>query len=155
MRAAMLVVRAEARRSLWALLGLAVVVALVGAVVIAAAAGARRTSGALDRFLEDSATHDARVESFVLNRTASDALGVGPGAIAAVGLAIGIPVGTVIGRQAWTLQAESLGAVLERVTPLPAYGTLAVGVVALAVLAALIPGLRAARAHPATILRTE
>ena len=50
-----------------ALVGLALVMAVVeDAVVMAAAAGARRTDGSLDRFLAESATHDARIESFVM-----------------------------------------------------------------------------------------
>jgi FtsX-like permease family len=76
-------------------------------------------------------------------------------AISAVGLLIGIPLGTAAGRLAWTLLAEGRGAVVELVTPLLAYATLACGVAAIALLAGLWPGLHAASAHPATILRTE
>ena len=65
-RAVWLVIGSDIRRPLGALAGLTLVVAVVGAVVMAAAAGARRTDGSLDRFLVESATHDARIESFVM-----------------------------------------------------------------------------------------
>jgi hypothetical protein len=62
----LLIAWAEGRQRWTSLLLLAVVVAVVGATVLAAAAGARRTAGALDRFLADSASRDARVLAYVL-----------------------------------------------------------------------------------------
>jgi hypothetical protein len=50
---------------------------------------------------------------------------------------------------------DRLGAVLELITPIPLLAGLGACVFAMAALVALWPGLRAARAHPATILRTE
>ncbi len=75
--------------------------------------------------------------------------------IAGVGLLVGLPLGAVIGRLAWSVLATALGAVVALVTPALALGGLAVAVVALSLLAGLVPGLRAAAAHPASILRTE
>jgi len=56
-----LVARSELRRHWRALMGLAVVTALVGAVSLSAFAGARRTATSLDRFRETTLARDARV----------------------------------------------------------------------------------------------
>ncbi len=88
-------------------------------------------------------------------RQVLSAVAVQAGLIALVGLAVGIPIGLVAGRVAWTVLAERLGAVVELVTPVLALGLLAVAVVALALVVGMVPGLRAARAHPADTLRTE
>ena len=57
-----LLTRVEIRRAWRALLGLALVVAVVGTVVLAAAAGARRTASALDRARVATAASDLRVQ---------------------------------------------------------------------------------------------
>lgn len=57
-----LLTRVEVRRAWRALLGLALVVAVVGTVVLAAAAGARRTASALDRARVATAASDLRVQ---------------------------------------------------------------------------------------------
>ena len=57
-----LLTRAEIRRAWRALLGLALVVAVVGTVVLAAAAGARRTASAVDRARVATAASDLRVQ---------------------------------------------------------------------------------------------
>lgn len=88
-------------------------------------------------------------------RQVLSAIAVQAGLIALVGLAIGIPFGLVVGRLAWTALAERLGAVVELVTPVLAFGLLALAVLALALAVGLVPGPRAARAHPADTLRTE
>jgi ABC-type antimicrobial peptide transport system permease subunit len=75
--------------------------------------------------------------------------------IAAVGLVIGIPVGIAAGRLAWSRVAEDLGAFVSLVTPTLALTVVAVAVVGVANLVGLVPGLRAAAAHPADTLRTE
>ena len=54
MNGAWVVALSEFRRRLPALLGLALIVALVVAVVLATAAGARRTSTAVDRFVTET-----------------------------------------------------------------------------------------------------
>jgi hypothetical protein len=56
-----LVARSELRRRWRALLGLAVLVAFVGAVSLSGFAGARRTASALDRFRDATDARDARV----------------------------------------------------------------------------------------------
>ncbi len=62
MSAVALVARAEVRRRRVALTGLALLIGISGAVVIASAAGARRTSDAVDRFLEASNMRDLQVQ---------------------------------------------------------------------------------------------
>jgi hypothetical protein len=57
-----LLVRSEVRRSWRSLLGLALIVAVVGTVVLAAAAGARRTASVLDRAQETTKARDLRVQ---------------------------------------------------------------------------------------------
>ena len=95
-----------------------------------------------------------RAIGFTRRQVASAVL-VQAGLIAGVGLVIGVPLGLVVGRIAWTALAERLGAVVELVTPSLALGLLAAAVVILALLVGLVPGLQAARAHPADTLRTE
>jgi MacB-like periplasmic core domain/FtsX-like permease family len=75
--------------------------------------------------------------------------------IGAVALAIGIPLGIVVGRQVWHLLADSLSFVY--VGPLVGVVLLLVVPVALAVLGvmALWPARAAARLHTAEVLRTE
>ncbi len=88
-------------------------------------------------------------------RQVLSSVAVQAGLIALVGLVIGVPIGLVAGRVAWTVLAERLGAVVELVTPVLAFGLLAAAVVTLALVVGLVPGLRAARTHPAATLRTE
>ena len=75
--------------------------------------------------------------------------------IAAVGLVVGVPFGIVAGRLAWTEVVDRLGGQVDRVVPIIALGLVAVGVLVVANLVALVPGLRAARAPTASILRVE
>jgi putative ABC transport system permease protein len=75
--------------------------------------------------------------------------------IAVVGLVVGVPTGIVAGRLAWSWVVDWLGGLVDLVTPVGAVGLLALAVLALANLVSLFPGVRAARAHPAAILRTE
>lgn len=56
-----LVARSEVRSRWRALLGLALLIALVGTVALSAFAGARRTASALDRFVDATQARDARV----------------------------------------------------------------------------------------------
>ena len=56
-----LVARSEVRSRWRALLGLALLVALVGTVALSAFAGARRTASALDRFVDTTQARDARI----------------------------------------------------------------------------------------------
>ena len=88
-------------------------------------------------------------------RQVLEAVGVQALCIAVVGLVIGVPLGVAVGRVAWTELAERRGAAVELVTPILQLAGLGAAVLALALLVGLLPGFRAARAHPATILRSE
>ena len=67
--------------------------------------------------------------------------------IAAVGLLVGVPVGLVVGRIAWTTLADRLGAALVLITPVVGLGLLSAAVLALALAVGLVPGL-ARRGRP-------
>lgn len=88
-------------------------------------------------------------------RQVLSAIAVQAGLIALVGLAIGVPLGLVAGRVAWSALAERLGAVVALITPFLAFGLLAAAVLTLALAVGFVPGVRATRAHPADTLRTE
>lgn len=75
--------------------------------------------------------------------------------LAAISLAIGVPVGIVAGRVIWSSFVDRLGVPRAPVVPM---GTVSVGIVAVllvANVAAAIPGTRAARLRPAVVLRDE
>jgi hypothetical protein len=75
-------------------------------------------------------------------------------AIAATGLVIGLPLGAVAGRWAWTLLAQ--GFAIEPVAVIPLRLLLAIpAVLLLANAVAAIPARTAARTQPAVVLRTE
>jgi hypothetical protein len=76
-------------------------------------------------------------------------------AIAAVGLLVGIPLGIVAGRAAWSLVAHRVP--LEDVSPFAAVAMalLIPGVALVANVVALLPGRRVARLRPAQLLRAE
>lgn len=76
-------------------------------------------------------------------------------AVALVGLAVGVPVGVAAGRVVWRVFATNFGVVPVPVVPLPTVAALAVAVLAAANVLAAVPGLLAARSHPAQVLRTE
>ncbi|HEY8057567.1 MAG TPA: FtsX-like permease family protein, partial [Acidimicrobiales bacterium] len=75
--------------------------------------------------------------------------------IALVGLVVGVPIGLVVGRLAWSEVIDRFGGLVDLVTPIGAMALVAGAVLLLANLVSLVPGLRAARAHTASILRTE
>ena len=70
-------------------------------------------------------------------------------------LLIGLPVGVLAGRWAWSQVADTYGFPAESVTPWPAVIALALAVLLVANLVALGPGWMAARTRPADILRSE
>ena len=76
MSAILLVARAEARRRRAALLGLALIVALVGTAVLGSVAGARRSASALDRFQDATDARDGRAFAFVLGADVGEDAGV-------------------------------------------------------------------------------
>jgi ABC-type lipoprotein release transport system permease subunit len=75
--------------------------------------------------------------------------------LAAVALAIGIPVGLLCGRQAWRVFAGQLGISDMTRTPVLPFVLLAVAGLALAVAVAAAPGVSASRIRPADALRAE
>jgi len=83
------------------------------------------------------------------------AVGTQASLIALVALVVGIPIGVAFGRLAWSSIVDRLGAVVDLVTPVLALFLAALAVLAVANLVGLVPGLRAARSHPADTLRTE
>jgi ABC-type lipoprotein release transport system permease subunit len=76
-------------------------------------------------------------------------------AIAVVGLVVGVPLGVLAGRFAWSEVADSVP--LENVSPFAvlAIALLVPAVAVIANLIALVPGQRATRVRPAEALRTE
>lgn len=75
--------------------------------------------------------------------------------VAVIAVAVGVPLGVVFGRAAWTALAEAYGTAAEPVVPLGALALVAAVVVALAAAAGWLPAARALRRSPADILRTE
>ena len=71
------------------------------------------------------------------------------------GLAVGIPVGLLCGRQAWRFFAGQLGISDVTRAPVLSFVLLAVAGLALAVAIALVPGISAGRVRPADALRAE
>jgi putative ABC transport system permease protein len=75
--------------------------------------------------------------------------------LAAIALAVGIPVGLLCGSQAWRFFAGQLGISDVARTPVLSLVLLAVAGLALAVAIALVPGISAGRIRPADALRAE
>jgi len=75
--------------------------------------------------------------------------------LALVALAIGLPLGIVAGRIAWSLYADNSGFISVVRVPLLALLTLGLLTVLVAELCAAVPARVAARTRPATLLRTE
>jgi ABC-type lipoprotein release transport system permease subunit len=76
-------------------------------------------------------------------------------AIAVVGLLVGVPLGVIAGRAAWSLVAHRVP--LEDVSPFAAVAIVLLipSVAVITNLLALLPGRRIARLHPAEQLRAE
>jgi predicted lysophospholipase L1 biosynthesis ABC-type transport system permease subunit len=75
--------------------------------------------------------------------------------IAAVGLALGLPLGVAVGRWIWVLVAEGVGVATDPRIPIATGGLVLSGALLVANLVGWPLGLRAARAAPAEVLRTE
>jgi len=74
---------------------------------------------------------------------------------AVVGVAIGMPLGIIIGRQLWLAFARGIHVVPEPAVPRLIMVLIGAGAIVLAVIAAALPGIRAATTPAALILRTE
>ena len=74
---------------------------------------------------------------------------------AVVGVAVGIPLGVVAGRQLWTLFAHNLNAVPDPTVPALSVALVGLGALLFANLVATIPGRAAARVPTALVLRAE
>lgn len=74
---------------------------------------------------------------------------------AAIGLAVGIPIGIAAGRWAWYLFAQQIEVVPEPVTPLPLVLLVIPTAIFLANLVAALPGWSAAQTRAAAVLRAE
>jgi FtsX-like permease family len=73
-------------------------------------------------------------------------------AMAAIGLAVGVPLGVAVGRWLWLVVAEHLGTIPQTVIPGWELAAMAAGVLILALAAATWPGRMAARTPVATAL---
>jgi hypothetical protein len=74
---------------------------------------------------------------------------------AIAGVIFGLPLGIAIGRWLWTLFARGISAVPDPNVPVPYIAAIAFGAVLFANLAAVFPGIIAARTPTALLLRTE
>jgi len=74
---------------------------------------------------------------------------------AAVGVVVGVPLGFAVGRLVWWAVADATGVATEPAVPWVALGGATAGVGVAAAVAAALPARRAARLHPAALLRAE
>jgi hypothetical protein len=74
---------------------------------------------------------------------------------ALVGVVVGIPLGIIIGRELWTLFAQSIYAVPDPTVPVLSVLIVGVGTLVFANLVAALPGRSAARTPAALVLRAE
>ena len=75
------------------------------------------------------------------------------GAMMAVGVVVGIPLGVIVGRVAWRAFANQLGVVPRADSPIALLAITAVLAIALALIASIAPGRTAARLSPVEALR--
>ena len=73
----------------------------------------------------------------------------------AIGTLAGVPIGIAAGRFLWARFASELYVVPQPATSMVTVATVATSTLALAVLAAIVPGWRAARTSVASALRAE
>jgi ABC-type lipoprotein release transport system permease subunit len=70
-------------------------------------------------------------------------------------LVLGVPIGVIVGRWAWTALADDLGTVAEPIVPVVAVALAIPLVLLVANAVAFMPGRIAARLRPAAVLRSE
>jgi ABC-type antimicrobial peptide transport system permease subunit len=75
--------------------------------------------------------------------------------VVAAGLAVGVPVGLLVGRSLWSRVAAGLGVLDDWVLPTAALLVVILLILALANLTAAWPAMRAARARASDVLRAE
>ena len=183
MGAVWLTARGEVRQRWRSLLALGLLGAVLGAVVVGAVAGARRTSTAYDRLVEATALWDVEIaladdESIeairalpsvrrrrrdlavvraigFLRRDVVASVAIQSSTLVAVGLLVGVPLGVAVGRSAWSLVARGLGVAPSPTIPAVALGLVVLGALAGAAAIALWPAHRAATTAPADALRAE
>ena len=125
------------------LLGLlALVAAAVAHVLLVSVAGHRRDVAVL------RAIGFTRPQSWA-------AVSVHASLLALAACVIGIPIGVVLGRLVWDRIAQGLFVVARPIAPVPALALMCVVLVAVAVVASLVPAWRAVRPRPAVVLRAD
>jgi ABC-type lipoprotein release transport system permease subunit len=75
--------------------------------------------------------------------------------VALIGIVLGVPLGVAAGRLVWNAFATNLGVVVTPVVTVGFIAAVALGTVVVANLLAVVPALLAARARPASLLRSE
>jgi ABC-type lipoprotein release transport system permease subunit len=75
--------------------------------------------------------------------------------VAVIGLAVGIPLGIVVGRLVWGQVADGLGVSTSATIPVPALLVVAVAALLLVNVIAALPARSAAHTRPAVVLRSE
>ena len=75
--------------------------------------------------------------------------------VAFIGIVVGLPLGTVIGRQLWILFANNINAVPDPSVPVLSLLLVALGALVFANLVAAVPGRVAARTPIGLVLRSE
>jgi hypothetical protein len=75
--------------------------------------------------------------------------------LALIGIVVGVPLGIVVGRTVWNAFANNVGVVPVSLVQLWLIVTIAVGVVVVANVLAVAPGLVARRSNPQQLLRTQ
>jgi ABC-type lipoprotein release transport system permease subunit len=75
--------------------------------------------------------------------------------IALIGIVLGVPLGIAAGRLVWSAFATNLGVVADPVMTVALLAAVALGTLVVANVLALVPALIAARARPASLLRSE
>jgi len=70
-----------------------------------------------------------------------------------IGIAVGVPLGVIVGRAIWKAFTDNLGAVPVSVVPILVLGEVAVGVLIIANLIAVAPALMARRSKPGDLMR--
>jgi putative ABC transport system permease protein len=159
----------QLRRDWRPLVTLTVLAAVASGLAMAGVAGARRTASVLDRAVErptvvhalSTAVRRRRRDLAVLevlgaSRRALRFVGIFQAlTVAVIAVIIGVPLGLVTGRAAWSALAAAYGTAAEPVVPLGKLALAAAAIVIVAAVAGWFPTARAVRHRPAETLRAE